>query len=95
MASRVFLPRLAAPLRAASARAAPPKAVRFNSSSSSSSSSSSTSRVLQMAGQAEKMNPLEAAVPVMWAVSGAFIFAAWSRIDESSVGDNVEKLLIV
>jgi hypothetical protein len=37
----------------------------------------------------------EAAVPALWAVCAALVYTAWNRMDERSVGDNVEKLLIV
>jgi len=37
----------------------------------------------------------EAAVPVMWAACGVLAYTAWSRMDERTVGDSVETLLIV
>jgi len=46
-----------------------------------------------MAARAEKPSPLEASVPVMWAVCGVLTYTAFNRIQEGS-GD-VETLLIV
>jgi hypothetical protein len=37
----------------------------------------------------------ETAVPIMWAVCAGLSYAAWNRMDARTVGDNVEKLLIV
>jgi hypothetical protein len=37
----------------------------------------------------------EAAVPVMWAACGVLAYTAWSRMDERTVGDSVEKLLVI
>lgn len=37
----------------------------------------------------------EAAVPVMWAVSGVLAYTAWNRMSERTAGEHVEKLLIV
>jgi len=68
-----------------------PATFRYNSSSSS----SSAARVLEMAAQAERPSGAEAAVPVMWAVSGVLAYTAWNRMSERSSGEYVEKLLIV
>ncbi|KAF2710138.1 hypothetical protein K504DRAFT_466565 [Pleomassaria siparia CBS 279.74] len=80
------------PIRAALAgvRRAP-ATLRYNSSSSS----VGASRIIQMASRAERPSPLEASVPVMWAVCGALTFAAWGRIEERSGSLDVETLLIV
>lgn len=64
--------------------------LRLNSTSTT---RSATHRIAEMAAQAEKPSAFEASVPVMWALSGAAILTAWSRIDEKD--DSVEKLLIV
>ena len=37
----------------------------------------------------------EAAVPIMWAVSGALAYTAWNHMSERTAGEYVEKLLIV
>ncbi|KAF2005707.1 hypothetical protein P154DRAFT_518430 [Amniculicola lignicola CBS 123094] len=62
---------------------------RFNSTSSAGS------RVAQLAAHAEKPSALEAAVPVMWLLSGAAIYTAWNRVDEKTGNEAVDKLLIV
>jgi hypothetical protein len=46
-----------------------------------------------MASQAQKPSALEASVPIMWLVSGAFIYTAFQRAEKGE--DHVEKLLIV
>jgi len=80
------------PITAAFAgKRAAPAAFRANSSSST----SRAARIVEIAAQAERPNPAEAAVPVMWAVCGALTYAAWNRMDQRTAGDNVEKLLIV
>jgi hypothetical protein len=47
-----------------------------------------------MARSAEKPSALEASVPIMWLLSGAAIYTAFTRI-EGKGEDHVEKLLIV
>lgn len=84
------LPRL--PITPFLTKRTPLPTLRFNSTSTS-SATSRIAQVGQMAAQAEKPTVLEASVPVMWALSGAAILAAWSRVDEKE--DSVEKLLIV
>ncbi|KAJ4993170.1 hypothetical protein SVAN01_01145 [Stagonosporopsis vannaccii] len=69
---------------------APRAFVRFNSTSSA----SRAARIVEMAGQVEKPNALEASVPIMWAVCGALTYTAWNRM-EGRKGDEVEKLIIV
>lgn len=69
-------------------------ALRMNSTSTSTVASRVASEVQQRVAVVEKPSSLEASVPVMWALSGAAILAAWSRIDDKEEGV-VEKLLIV
>lgn len=69
---------------------AAPAAVRHNSSSSA-----AASRVIQMAAQAERPSAADAVVPAIYAVGAALTYTAWNRMTERSVGNNVEKLLIV
>ena len=68
-----------------------PATIRYNSTTSS----SRAARVMEIAAQAEKPSPMEATVPIMWAICGALTFTAWRRIEEKSGQENVEKLLIV
>ena len=63
---------------------------RFNSNASS----SRAARVIEMAAQAERPSPLETAVPVMWAVCGGLIYAAWNRIEAKEGEKNVEKVCL-
>jgi hypothetical protein len=74
--------RLAArlPLRAARA----PISIRHNSSTTG------ASRIVHLAGQVERPSAMEASVPVMWAVCGALVFAAFNRVEERSGKDEVE-----
>ncbi|KAF2785916.1 hypothetical protein K505DRAFT_157734 [Melanomma pulvis-pyrius CBS 109.77] len=80
------------PIRAAlfAGKRTAPAFIRHNSSSSS-----GASRILELAGNAERPSPLEASVPVMWAVCGALVYTAFNRIDEKSGSENVDTLLIV
>ena len=87
MAPRFVLPKRF-PIIAAFAGKRTPAAFRFNSSASRAGT------IAQLAAAAEKPTPLEASVPVMWAVCGGLIYAAWNRIDDREV-ESVEKLLIV
>ncbi|KAF2658663.1 hypothetical protein K491DRAFT_713373 [Lophiostoma macrostomum CBS 122681] len=88
MAPRFVLPKRL-PITASFAAKRTPAFARFNSSSST----STAERIVEMARQAEKPSALEASVPIMWLVSGAFIYTAFQRAEKGE--DHVEKLLIV
>ncbi|KAF2740106.1 hypothetical protein EJ04DRAFT_559132 [Polyplosphaeria fusca] len=87
MALRFALPKRF-PINAALAGKRTPASFRYNSTASPAGT------IAQLAAAAEKPSPLEASVPVMWAICGGLIYAAWNRIDERET-ESVEKLLIV
>jgi hypothetical protein len=87
------MPRLPLTLRpiTLSARRAVPALARLNSTSTSSVASRVAQQVSERVAAAEKPSAIESAVPVMWALSGGAILAAWSRIDDKGEG-YVEKV---
>lgn len=78
------------PINAAFAARRTPTLARFNSSTST----SSAARIVEIARSAEKPSSVEAAVPVMWAVTGGLCLLAWNRAAERKE-DHVQKLLVV
>ncbi|KAF2199741.1 hypothetical protein GQ43DRAFT_473345 [Delitschia confertaspora ATCC 74209] len=68
---------------------------RFNSTTSSSRTAAAAgAKVMEMAAAAQKPSAFEAAVPVMWVLTGAMGLMAWNRTEKRE-GDYVEKLLII